>query len=303
MTIRPQPSGRATIEALTLSANGIRFHAHADGPDDGPLVLCLHGFPELGRSWRHQLPALGGAGYRAVAPDLRGYGKTELRGPFDLPTLVGDVVGLVGDLGRERAILLGHDWGGAVAWSVAARRPAVVEKLVVLNCPPPQELARAILHSPAQLRRSWYVFFFQLPWLPERRMAANCAEVVARALVGGSHQRDAWPREEIEEYRVAFARPGRAKAAIDWYRAGFRHSLRPRRGRRIGPVTAPTLVLWGVEDRFLGAELATPERLRRALADGNGPTVVLIDGAGHFVQNEAPERVNAELLRWLGPAP
>jgi len=290
------------IETLSLNANGIGFHALADGPADGPLVLCLHGFPELGRSWRHQLPALASAGYRAVAPDLRGYGETELRGPFDLPTLVEDVAGLVAVLGRERAVVMGHDWGGAVAWSVAARRPSVVERLVVLNCPPPQNLARAIVRSPAQLRRSWYVLFFQLPWLPERRMAANAAEVVARALVGGSHRREAWTREEVDAYRAAFARPGRAKAAIDWYRAGFRRSVRPRRGRARATVAAPTLVLWGVEDRFLGRELVTLERLRDAFSEGNVPSVVLIEDAGHFVQNEAPERVNDELLRWLGPA-
>jgi pimeloyl-ACP methyl ester carboxylesterase len=290
------------IETLSLNANGIGFHALADGPADGPLVLCLHGFPELGRSWRHQLPALASAGYRAVAPDLRGYGETELRGPFDLPTLVGDVAGLVAVLGRERAVVMGHDWGGAVAWSVAARRPSVVGRLVVLNCPPPQNLARAIVRSPAQLRRSWYVLFFQLPWLPERRMAANAAEVVGRALVGGSHRREAWTREEVNAYRAAFARPGRAKAAIDWYRAGFRRSVRPRRGRARATVAAPTLVLWGVEDRFLGRELVTLERLRDAFSEGNVPSVVLIEDAGHFVQNEAPERVNDELLRWLGPA-
>jgi len=290
------------IETLSLNANGIGFHALADGPADGPLVLCLHGFPELGRSWRHQLPALASAGYRAVAPDLRGYGETELRGPFDLPTLVEDVAALVAVLGRERAVVMGHDWGGAVAWSVAARRPSVVERLVVLNCPPPQNLARAIVRSPAQLRRSWYVLFFQLPWLPERRMAANAAEVVARALVGGSHRREAWTREEVDAYRAAFARPGRAKAAIDWYRAGFRRSVRPRRGRARATVAAPTLVLWGVEDRFLGRELVTLERLRDAFSEGNVPSVVLIEDAGHFVQNEAPERVNDELLRWLGPA-
>jgi len=290
------------IETLSLNANGIGFHALADGPADGPLVLCLHGFPELGRSWRHQLPALASAGYRAVAPDLRGYGETELRGPFDLPTLVEDVAALVAVLGRERAVVMGHDWGGAVAWSVAARRPSVVERLVVLNCPPPQILARAIVRSPAQLRRSWYVLFFQLPWLPERRMAANAAEVVGRALVGGSHRREAWTREEGDAYRAAFARPGRAKAAIDWYRAGFRRSVRPRRGRARATVAAPTLVLWGVEDRFLGRELVTLERLRDAFSEGNVPSVVLIEDAGHFVQNEAPERVNDELLRWLGPA-
>jgi pimeloyl-ACP methyl ester carboxylesterase len=290
------------MESLNLTANGIAFHALADGPSDGPLVLCLHGFPELGRSWRHQLPALATAGYRVVAPDLRGYGGTELQGPYDLRTLVGDVEALIASLGRRRAIVVGHDWGGAVAWSVAALRPSVVEKLVVLNCPPPHELARAMLRSPSQLLRSWYILFFQLPWLPERRMAENCAEVVARALVGGSHRRGVWSADELAAYRVAFARPGRAKAAIDWYRASFRRSLRPGRRRGLPPVQAPTLVLWGTEDRFLGRELADPGRLRRSLADGNEPTVVWIDDAGHFVQNEAPDRVNDELLLWLGPA-
>lgn len=288
------------METLTLDANGIRFHALADGPPDGPLVLCLHGFPELARSWRHQLPALAKAGCRAVAPDLRGYGQTELRGPYDMGTLVDDVVGLVGALGRDRAVVVGHDWGGAVAWSVAALRPSVVERLVVLNCPPPAELRRALVRSPRQLRKSWYILFFQLPWLPERRLAANRAEVVARALVGGSHRRGVWPSDELEAYRSAFARPGRARAAIDWYRVAFRRALRPRRRPSVARVSAPTLVLWGVEDRFLGRELVAPARLRRALVEGNLPTVVWIEDAGHFVQNEAPERVNDELVRWLG---
>jgi len=143
------------MESLNLTANGIAFHALADGPSDGPLVLCLHGFPELGRSWRHQLPALAAAGYRAVAPDLRGYGGTELQGPYDLRTLVGDVGGLVESLGSGRAIVVGHDWGGVVAWSVAALRPSLVEKLVVLNCPPPYDLARAMLRSPALGQSRW----------------------------------------------------------------------------------------------------------------------------------------------------
>ena len=298
--MRPPGPG---IEELALAANGIRFHALAAGPADGPLVLLLHGFPELARSWRHQLPALAGAGYRAVAPDMRGYGETELRGPYDVATLVHDVTGLIGALGRERAVVVGHAWGGAVAWEAAARAPEAVERLVAINCPPPAALAAALRHSRAQRRKSWYILFFQLPWLPERRMAKNGAAVVARALVGGSHRRDVWPSDEIEAYRAAFARPGRAKAAIDWYRAGFRPSLRRRRRR--GPrarVAAPTLVLWGVEDRFLGRELVSQDVLRRTLAEGNVPEVVLVEDAGHFLQNEAPDRVNEELVRWLGPA-
>ena len=291
---------RPAIEDLHLVANGIRFHALAAGPEDGPLVVFLHGFPELARSGRHQLPALGAAGYRALAPDMRGYGDTDLRGPYDVGTLVRDVTGLVDALGRERAVVVGHDWGGAVAWAVAARHPELVDGLVAINCPPASALAHAMRHSRAQLRKSWYILFFQLPWLPERRMAADGAAVVARALLGGSHRREAWPPEELDAYRAAFARPGRAKAAIDWDRAGFRRTVRPRRSG--GPsrrVAAPTLVLWGVEDRFLGRELVAPDALRRVLTEGNVPVVVFIEDAGHFVQNEMPDRVNEELLRWL----
>jgi pimeloyl-ACP methyl ester carboxylesterase len=145
--------------------------------------------------------------------------------------------------------------------------------------------------------------FFQVPWLPERRMARGHASVVARALVGGSYVRSAWPPEEIDAYRAAFARPGRSKAAIDWYRAAFRSVLLPGRRREAGArITAPTLVLWGARDRFLGTELVAPAKLSRVMAPGNDPLVVLVEGAGHFLQNEAPERVNEELLRWLGPA-
>lgn len=298
--MRPEEPG---IEELSLVANGIRFHALAAGPDPGPLVLMLHGFPELARSWRHQLPALADAGYRAVAPDLRGYGETDLRGPYDVGTLVRDVTGLIRALGRDRAVVVGHDWGGAVAWETAARAPERVERLVAINCPPPAALADAMRRSRAQLRKSWYILFFQLPWLPERRMAKDGAAVVARALLGGAHRRGTWPAEEIEAYRAAFARPGRAKAAIDWYRAAFRPTLRRR--RRSTPrarIAAPTLVLWGVEDRFLERELVSPGVLRRVLADGNVPEMVFVDDAGHFLQNEAPDRVNEELVRWLGPA-
>jgi epoxide hydrolase 4 len=301
--MRPDGSG---TESLSLEANGIRFHALALGPDDGPLALLLHGFPELARSWRHQLPALAARGYRAVAPDMRGYGGTELRGPYDIGTLVRDVTGLVEALGRDRAVVVGHDWGGAVAWEVATRAPERVERLVAINCPPPAALAEALRGSRAQRRKSWYIFFFQLPWLPERRMAKDGAAVVARALVGGSHRRGVWPDEEIDAYRAAFARPGRAKAAIDWYRAAFRPSLgRRRRRAKDEPrarVTAPTLVLWGVEDRFLERDLVSNAALRRVLAEGNVPDVVFVDDAGHFLQNEAPDRVNEELVRWLGPA-
>jgi pimeloyl-ACP methyl ester carboxylesterase len=291
------------VEELELRANGLQFAALADGPPNGPLVLLLHGFPELGRSWRHQLPALAGAGYRAVAPDLRGFGGTDARPPYDLDTLSLDVVALVHALGHERATLVGHDWGATLAWAAAARHPWLVERLVVLNGPPVGALLDEVLRSPVQLRRSSYVVFFQLPLVAERAIAKNGAAGVARALRGGSHVREAWPPEELAPYRAAFARPGRAAAALGWYRAARRHALRERRISRAAPVAAPTLVVWGARDRFLGVGLTRPRRLAPYLAHGNEPTTLLLEEAGHFVQNEAPRQVNDALLRWLGAPP
>jgi epoxide hydrolase 4 len=285
-------------QSLELRANGARFHAVAAGPGDGRLVLLLHGFPESSRSWRHQLPALAEAGFRAVAPDLRGYGESDTHGPYDLETLAADVAGLVETLGRERATVVGHDWGGAVAWASAHHVPERVERLVVLNCPHPASIGRELLTNPRQLRKASYMLLFQLPWLPERRLTRNGAAAVARALRGGSHVREAWPREELDRAREAFLRPGVATAALGYYRTAAR---RPRMTRRLAarPITTPTLILWGVQDRFLGEETISPEHLRRYFAPGNEPEIVRIAEAGHFVQNEAPERVNAELLRWL----
>jgi pimeloyl-ACP methyl ester carboxylesterase len=289
------------VEELRLRANGIDFFAEAEGPPAGPLVLLLHGFPELSRSWRRQLPALGAAGLRAVAPDLRGYGRSGGReGPFDLRTLADDVAGLVAALGRERAALVGHDWGGAVAWSAAGHRPEVVERLAVLNCPHPLALGRELRRNPRQLRRSLYMLFFQLPWLPEWLLSRRGGAAVGRALRGGSHVKEAFTWEETRPYREAFSDRRAAAAALGYYRAAFRGQLPGAPRSRGRPIAAPTLVLWGVEDRFLGLETIAPDRLDRYLAPGNVPRVVLIEGAGHFLQNEAPERVNEELVAFLG---
>jgi epoxide hydrolase 4 len=291
------------VEELRLEANGARFRALAEGPEQGPLVLLLHGFPESSRSWRHQLPALAAAGFRAVAPDLRGYGGSDTHGPYDLETLAVDAAELVTALGCERATVVGHDWGGAVAWATAHSSPERVERLVVLNCPHPAAMRRELLTNPRQLMRSSYMFFFQLPWLPERTLTRNGASQIARALRGGSHVREAWPREELDRARDAFLRPGVASATLGYYRTAAR---RPGIARRLAarhPISAPTLILWGVEDRFLGEETIRQERLRLFFAPGNEPEIVRIEGAGHFVQNEAPERVNQELVGWLRAAP
>ena len=177
--------------------------------------------------------------------------------------------------------------------------PERVERLVVLNCPHPASMGRELRRNPRQLARSSYLFFFQLPWLPEWLLTRDRGRAVARALRGGSHVRDAWPREELDRAREAFLRPGVASAALGYYRAAARRPGMARRLAARAPIAAPTLILWGVHDRFLRQETIRPERLRPYYAAGNEPRVVRIEKAGHFVQNEAPDRVNAELLGWL----
>jgi pimeloyl-ACP methyl ester carboxylesterase len=177
--------------------------------------------------------------------------------------------------------------------------PHVVERLVALNAPPLPALAAEALRNARQARRSAYVAYFNLPWLPERTLTKDGAAFAARALVGGSYRRGVWPPDELERYREALARPGAAAAALAYYRAAARGLRAERRAFRRHPVSAPTLVVWGLRDRFLGLGTVAPRRLRPLLSPGNEPELRVLPDAGHFVQNEAPGEVNAELLRWL----
>jgi len=286
------------IQSISIQANELTFHALAAGPDGGPLVVLLHGFPELALSWRHQLRALGNAGYRAVAPDQRGYGRTTRRGPYDTFTLSDDIAALIAALGRQTAIIVGHDWGGGVAWTLAQRHPEVVEKLVVANCPPPSVMARSFLKNPAQLRKSWYMFFFQIPFLPEWWLSRNGAAAVAKSLIAGTNSPTAFSAMDLAQYQDAFSDRRAARAAVDWYRQAMRHPLRARELERV-KVSAPTLVLWGQKDRFIGQELIEGKDFVDVFSTGNTARIEYLANAGHFVQNESPKQFNALLLDWL----
>jgi epoxide hydrolase 4 len=270
------------------------FEALVDGPEDGPLVLLLHGFPELNVSWSQQIPVLAAAGYRVVAPNQRGYAGSVRGGSYLTSDLAADVVAMIDSLGEQRVILVGHDWGGGVAWTTAGLYPERVQALVAMNCPPPRVLVAHLLRSPAQLRKSWYVFFFQLPVLPERFVSQN----MPKTLVAGSYNRTVWNREVLTPYADAFATPGDAAGPVSWYRGALRERLRHPR-RRMPRLAMPVLIIWGVHDQFLGRELVEPEALLGTLAYGNVADVVEVADAGHFVQNEAPEQVNEALLGWL----
>jgi pimeloyl-ACP methyl ester carboxylesterase len=265
----------------------------------GPLVVLLHGFPETWWSWRHQLLPLAEAGFRVVAPDLRGYGETDKHGPYDLDTTAGDVCALIESLGGERkARVVGHDWGGGVAWHLAATRPECCDRLVVLNCPHPSVMRRALLARPSleQLRRSWYFFFFQLPLLPEWVLQRNDAEAIIRVLRASVAKKEHFSPDELRPFRDAIQRPGAARAMVGWYREavrrGFRHPLRPPTE---GLIEADALLIWGLEDPALSFQQLVPGTEQYA------PKLQVreVPGAGHFVHAEAPEVVNPLLKAFL----
>jgi pimeloyl-ACP methyl ester carboxylesterase len=278
---------------LLQTARG-NFEIILDGPDDGPVVILLHGFPELNISWRHQIPALAAAGYRVLAPNQRGYAGSPRDGSYATADLAADVIAMLDAVGAAEAIVVGHDWGGAVAWTVAQLYPQRVRALVAMNCPPPRVLAAHLLRSPRQLRKSWYVFFFQLPVLPERFVSRSMPGM----LRGGSHVRQVWDRETLTPYAEAFATEADVRGPVNWYRGAFRGALGGKQAR-LHPIAVPVLVIWGVHDAFLGREMVQPEALRTTMAFPNEATVVPIESAGHFVQNEAPEEVTGTLLEWL----
>ena len=282
------------VEHQTIHTNGIDLHVVQAGPVDGPLVILLHGFPEYWAGWRNQIPALAGAGFRVWAPDQRGYNlsaKPKGVAAYSLDELVADVIGLIDAAGEEKVYLVGHDWGAAVAWWTANTHPDRLRKLAILNVPHPNTMQRVLRGSFTQLRKSWYIFFFQIPWLPETLIRAGNWRGARQALLGSSRP-GTFSEADLAEYVTAWSRPGAFTAMINWYRAMFRAKLKPLPSKRI---SVPTLLIWGAQDFALGRELAQPSIDR--CDDGR---LVFIEEAGHWVQHEEAERVNDLLLAFLG---
>ena len=282
------PATEALAEThRTATVNGIRMHYVEAGAGD--LVVLLHGFPECWYSWRHQIAALAPR-YRIVAPDLRGYHETEARGPYDTDTLQQDVLELIEALGEERAHIVGHDWGGAIAWLLAIEHPEAVRSLAVCNIPHPALFQRG-LRSWTQLRRSWYMAFFQLPWVPERLLAAGNYRRMARALFAGAPE-GTYTRDDVRFYVESWRKHG-LTGPINWYRALLRHPRRAPESRSHDQCAGQTLI-WGENDPALGKELT--RGTDRYVEDLR---VHYLPQAGHFVQQDAPDEVSALLLTHL----
>jgi pimeloyl-ACP methyl ester carboxylesterase len=262
----------------------------------GPLVVLLHGFPQFWYMWRFQIPALVQAGFRVVAPDMRGYNfsnKPLQVSDYQVELLARDVERLIRACGEETATVVGHDWGAMAGWIAAMMRPERIGRLIILNLPHPHRFARGLLR-PAQLLRSSYMFFFQIPRLPEKALSASDFASLRYALRNEPVRPETFSSGDIERYVEALAKPGALTAALNYYRALFRRN--PIESRRLlQRIETPVLVIWGEKDRLLSADLAEPDRYWV-------PNLRMerLPDAGHFVAEDRPEKVNALLLDFLG---
>jgi pimeloyl-ACP methyl ester carboxylesterase len=287
------------FEHLTLKS-GLRMRIARAGA--GPLVVMLHGFPECWYSWRHQLRDLSDS-FDCVAPEMRGYGETDAPigvANYALDKLVGDVAELIEALGHKRAVIVGHDWGGGVAWATALMRPDVVERLIVLNCPHLKRLSEELRRNPRQMLRSWYMLFFQLPALPEALFRARNFAALDSALKNGTVRKDAITDDDMRYFREAFRNPYSITAAINYYRANVRAGFMARSGEGAWldcKISAPTMVIWGEQDFALGKELTYD--MQRLF---DGPFELhYIPESGHWVQQEQPEQVTKFMRDFLRP--
>jgi epoxide hydrolase 4 len=270
--------------------NGIRMHYVSAG--SGELVVFLHGFPEFWYVWRHQLAALA-PHYRVIAPDLRGYNETENRGPYDTDTLQQDVLGLLEHLGESSAHMVGGDWGGAITWLLAINHPDAVRSLAVCNLPHPAIMRRAMRRSIRQLRRSWYMFAFQLPWLPQRALAFRRYQWLAHHVINDCRP-GTFTREDVKAFLGAWRRQG-LDGGVNWYRALFRRP--PRLPKALPTIACPAVLIWGDEDQFLGKELTGgTEEYVTSLEVHHLPHI------SHWVQQEDPAEVNRILAEHLARA-
>ena len=279
-------------ESASIETNGVRLHTVQAGPEDGPLLVLLHGFPECWYGWHRQLGPLAKAGYRVVIPDQRGYNLSEKPPGVDsyhIRELAADIVGLVDALGYDQAAVAGHDWGAAVAWWLALEYPDRLSKLCIVNVPHPTVFERTLRTSWSQRKNSWYVAWFQLPALPELTARLGNYWLLANALESSSRP-DAFTKTDLDRYRLAWSQPGALTGMINWYRAIVRARPQPVRQQ----VEVPTRILWGADDEFLDREMA--HRSLEYCTDGE---LRMVDESTHWVLHEEPALVVETLLDLL----
>lgn len=273
-----------------LVSEGMKLHYVTQG--EGPLMLMLHGFPEFWYSWRHQIPEFAKE-FKVVALDLRGYNDSDKphdRAAYVMDEFVQDVEGVIQELGYDRCVLVGHDWGGLIAWNFAYTYPTMVDKLIVLNLPHPVKFAEG-LRTPQQLLRSSYIFFFQLPLLPELLLQWSDYEAIAAAFKGMAVNPRAFTQADLEAYKNAAAKRGAPTAMLNYYRNIFQQKLF---NQEWSVLEVPTLMIWGENDTALGKELTYGTQ-----AYVKDFRIRYIPNCSHWVQQEQPELVNQYIREFL----
>lgn len=287
------------IRTEFVAANGLIFEVDKCGTGD-KLALCLHGFPELNYSWRHQLPMLADAGYEAWAPNLRGYGASSRPQGVDnyhIDRLMEDVAALIDVSGKNCVVLIAHDWGAIIAWQFAIENRRKLEKLIICNVPHPGPLQQAMSNGLAQIKKSWYVLFFQIPRLPEFVLGLNGAKAIGEIFRKTSVDSSMFPPEVTEVYRQNARQPGALTAMINYYRALLRgRKAVAARGMQI--ITVPTLMIWGEEDVAL-----TKESTFGTEQYASDFRIRYLPRVSHWVQQEAPLQVNAMIEAFLADRP
>lgn len=289
------------MESAFITTNGVTLHTVTDGPADGEPIIFLHGFPDFWYGWHHQIPYFAEKGFRVIVPDQRGYNLSDKPKDimdYKISTLARDIVGLMDALGYEKVHLVGHDWGAAVAWWVATMFPERLMSLNILNVPYPSiMLTHFRKGNLSQLTKSWYIFFFQLPVLPE-----TLIEAMGYDQFGAGIQRTANPgsfsADDLVLYRAAWSQPGAMRAMINWYRALARTMLgnttRTDTARPTPTISVPTQILWGEQDKFLGRELA--EASIEIVTHGE---LVIFPKSSHWIQHDEPADVNKYIHDWI----
>jgi pimeloyl-ACP methyl ester carboxylesterase len=289
------PVDSSQLTHTTIATNGINLHVVQAGDPAAPLVILLHGFPEFWYGWRHQIAPLAGAGFHLWVPDQRGYNlsdKPQDVAAYNLDVLAQDVIGLIDAAGREKTLLVGHDWGGAVAWWTANKYPQRVEKLAILNAPHHRVFAEQVRRVRSQQLRSSYMLYLQLKGLSEASLRMFNHWLLAKAMqvtsAGGT-----FSAVDLQEYRRAWSQPGAITGMLNWYRA-MRQKPRPERPAS-WRIPVPTLLIWGKQDSLLRWQMAQPSI--DLCDDGR---LVFIDRASHWIAAEAAEEVNQLLIEFLG---
>ncbi|RIK32253.1 MAG: alpha/beta hydrolase [Anaerolineae bacterium] len=281
------------LEHSTIETNGVRLHVVQAGPKSGIPVILLHGFPEFWYGWRKQIPALVNAGCRVIVPDQRGYNlsdKPKDKKDYGIFTLVDDVLGLIHALDYEKVNLVGHDWGGGVAWTFAMTHPEKLHKLTILNSPHPAVYLKSLKRDPDQIRRSWYWLFFQLPRLAEKILSANDFRELIRAL-RNSAKKHTFTDADIEKYKEAWSQPGAITSMLNWYRAAFQFPPKMPEDMR---VKVRTLMMWGMKDFALSHRLARP-----SMDYCDDRNLILFPESTHWVHLDAADEVNHYLIDFL----